>query len=1466
MANLKVWKFFSVYMVLVLVVGLGVGLAPASPVAANGIPATLYVSKWTEYATNPLFDPVAKAYYPTVVKVSDTEYRMWYGSNSGIGYATSSDGLTWTEVQNPVTGLTNANHPLVEYIGGKYMMWYWDSTQLYSINAIRYAESTDGINWMNDQPLQNGTVPMISGVSGDWNRGSYGAIDVLHNPTATNTGTNPFDYSFAMYFDGTTGGFEEIGLGYSPDGISWSLYGKALPRGNDGPHGNTDDWDSSYTTFGTILKEADGKWHMWYSGGQKDSNDGIGYAYSSDGLNWVRDASNPIMHQNDGIPWRANRTYTPVVMEDSGVYKMWFSGVNADETNYAIGYATADGPFPSIQSAVNVASPGDTIMVATGTYRENVVVNKELTVMAASVPVVDAGGTPGDSDVIGIKITTNNVTVDGLTVINARGTDSVGIAVAKDVRGTTIHGCTVYDCNNGISLSETGSGAANVIDQNTIYNIYNDSGYAGIGIVIWGNNAANNDNFITNNEIHHIARWGISLGSSNPACISANNTISGNNIHDNSLTSSVGVGLLYANSNTITDNTISGNQIGIGLNNGSSNNIVTGNTISNNKDIGIAFYNASNGNTVTGNTVENNTVGILLENASDSNTVEDNTVSSNTWCGIAVVASSNNNIGGNTLSLNNPAGVRIENGSSGNTVGGNTVQNSSQTGILLENVGSSNTVEDNTISGGAWAGIDVIASSNNTFAGNTVSNNPANIRIRNASSGNMVTDNTVENSSIGIFLENAGGNNIIENNTASSSTWGGISVVASNNNTIRGNILSNASANIRLEGASSGNTLENNDVSLSGGPNIIVDASTNNSISSNNISGGGWGGVQFVNGATGSVHFNNILGNSPAGVINDTGVNIDATNNWWGANDGPSGYGPGSGDAIYNNVLYDPWLVLKTNANPTGIIVGGADTSLITADMTINSDDQDTSGSGHIPDGTEIIFTTDKGSIGSLTSTETTTNGKATVTLTSSKTVETATVCAEAPHGAAVPQDQYKACSGIDFVPGIPQQVGTATGTGTATFSSDIGQIAALTAVAEGTLPAAGKPTRVIFPHGLFSFNITKIAPGSTVTVTITLPYNTPVGTQYWKCQGGVWVDCTSLLGDDDDDNVLTLTLTDGGLGDADGIANGTIVDPGGPGSGIGGFGGGGSFGGGGEASAAVAASAVTMTANMLGNITTARVSSSGILDETLVARDAADRYRLEIDKNARVMLAGNRVPLLLTFREESTTPPAPENAVIVGKVYEFNAYSSSSATAPSPVTISPPARLILTYDSDKLPQNVSEVFIAYYDTGDGWLELSQVPGVVAEIGKAHGMVSHFTPFAVLAKVAEPAPAKFNVGKLTITPSQAKTNQAVNVSVNVANTGGTSGSYTLDLKVNGVSRSTKQVTIAAGKSQTVDFTVTEAQPGTYTVDIAGQRTSFVVVGTGAPLKGGGLIAVVIAAVLVLATVVVLLLSFRRRAY
>jgi hypothetical protein len=256
----------------------------------------------------------------------------------------------------------------------------------------------------------------------------------------------------------------------------------------------------------------------------------------------------------------------------------------------------------------------------------------------------------------------------------------------------------------------------------------------------------------------------------------------------------------------------------------------------------------------------------------------------------------------------------------------------------------------------------------------------------------------------------------------------------------------------------------------------------------------------------------------------------------------------------------------------------------------------------------------------------------------------------------------------------------------------------------------------------------------------------------------------------------------------------------------------------------------------MQGNITTASMTKDGVLCKACLAKDGPGKNTLELDKDTKITLADNAVPLLIRVRASSVTLPTAENIQIVGPVYDFNAYASTHETTPSPVTISPPARLILSYDPNSLPQNTTEVFIANYDTEQGWLPLTPVPGTVAEIGKANGLLNHFSIYAVLAKIEEPALAKFEASNLTISPPQIQLNEEVAISVNVANTSETSGYYSLELKIDGIVKSSKQVTIAAGKSQTVNFTTTGDTAGKHQVEVAGLVSEFEVIRTAEPHK------------------------------
>ena len=88
------------------------------------------------------------------------------------------------------------------------------------------------------------------------------------------------------------------------------------------------------------------------------------------------------------------------------------------------------------------------------------------------------------------------------------------------------------------------------------------------------------------------------------------------------------------------------------------------------------------------------------------------------------------------------------------------------------------------------------------------------------------------------------------------------------------------------------------------------------------------------------------------------------------------------------------------------------------------------------------------------------------------------------------------------------------------------------------------------FPQGLFDFGLTGCAVGSTVTITITYPQSI-AGTRYWKYgptssdPSPHWYIFPAVISG----NTATLTITDGGLGDDDLAANGTIDDQGGPGT-----------------------------------------------------------------------------------------------------------------------------------------------------------------------------------------------------------------------------------------------------------------------------------------------------------------------------
>ncbi|MBA7659320.1 hypothetical protein ES703_67297 [subsurface metagenome] len=195
-----------------------------------------------------------------------------------------------------------------------------------------------------------------------------------------------------------------------------------------------------------------------------------------------------------------------------------------------------------------------------------------------------------------------------------------------------------------------------------------------------------------------------------------------------------------------------------------------------------------------------------------------------------------------------------------------------------------------------------------------------------------------------------------------------------------------------------------------------------------------------------------------------------------------------------------------------------------------------------------------------------------------------------------------------------------------------------------------------------------------------------------------------------------------------------------------------------------------------------------------------------------------------LTSEVDVSPPPPPEEDNIIGLAYNFG---------PEGATFDPAITFTWSYDPDTLPEGVTEenLVLAYYDEDAGeWVELPSTVDTVNHTITAS--VSHFTTLAIIARA--PAPATFSLSDLYIQPAEVQSQEAVTITVLVVNTGGMEGSHTIVLKIEGVKEAEKKVTVAAGDSRSVSFSVSREDAGSYSVAVGELSGSFTLVALPAP--------------------------------
>jgi parallel beta-helix repeat protein len=361
---------------------------------------------------------------------------------------------------------------------------------------------------------------------------------------------------------------------------------------------------------------------------------------------------------------------------------------------------------------------------------------------------------------------------------------------------------------------------------------------------------------------------------------SSMNTIE-NNILDANRVTAIDLDGSNNNDNTIRENIIRGNNYGIDVDSSWSNTIY-GNLLSGN---GLGFsFDSSSFNIVVGNTIQDGYYGMYFDHAF-GNHISDNIIGNISIFGLYLFSSDGNLLASNQmincslLVYGNRLAEYLNTADTSNTVNGKPLY------YLINQI-------DSILPDDAGEVI-LVNSSHCTIQNLNVNTGTVGVTLA-YSSGNLLRGNTIKSQSVLAVDLSSGGNN---------------------NNTIQGNTLQGNSYGIDIE-FSEGTTIKQNTI-LSNDYGVLVYNAFQTAIKRNTLSRN-YLGIIIAQSLKSSVQWNNIIKNYIYGLSVEA-CSVPAQWNWWGAANGPSVDGTGTGDHLdvkdKGQITYAPWhrhLVLFT--------------------------------------------------------------------------------------------------------------------------------------------------------------------------------------------------------------------------------------------------------------------------------------------------------------------------------------------------------------------------------------------------------------------------------------------------------------------------------------------------------------------------------------------------------------------------
>jgi len=468
------------------------------------------------------------------------------------------------------------------------------------------------------------------------------------------------------------------------------------------------------------------------------------------------------------------------------------------------------GDYSKIQDAINASEAGWEIIVMNGTYRENLVVDRSITLLGDGRPVLEGG------DVSAPVIT-----------INASGVVLDGFVIA-DCREESLNSGAILVLSNGSKIL-----------RNTIYGSWSHGGFI----------RDSADHLITGNLIRDNFGSGVRFAGANRSQINENEI----------LRNGYGIYIESSEYDVIAYNDIGGNGADGIVISQSFGLEITGNAIHNNSENGV-YHIDSHNNLIAANFLQNCKNSGIDVAGSFSALIVANTIERCGEMGINLDGTDNIIVSRNVLSDNDINGVAIRR-SDKSTISNNVVRNNRDNGISLRQDSRNNIIANNTISENKRYGLILDESDLNIVQANLIYNNTNGIVMRYSSDCSIV-ENGVRDNGFGLSLEMVD-KVVVSKNEIANSSRDGISLIRCDNSKIWANKIRDSVADGIHMIRSTHTIVSDNDILGSGEYGIqLLDQSVQNLFLSNLIQDSELGGIYLFEGGFNLATFNALIDNN----------------------------------------------------------------------------------------------------------------------------------------------------------------------------------------------------------------------------------------------------------------------------------------------------------------------------------------------------------------------------------------------------------------------------------------------------------------------------------------------------------------------------------------------------------------------------------------------------------------------------